>query len=273
MTSTFLLPSLELAPGVRAGDAPADWLPLANCDVIVVVGLTGVGKSTTLARMEEQGAHFFNLPNRRALTDSLIIAAMQAADGDEPTPVADRSARFEYTRRFREHYPGGMAQAITLMRLAPEIASQPLLFDGLRGENEISYALETLPRARFVMLTAPDIVRVLRLVGRADAFDSIAGASPTQAVNLGDLLLDEVGTHFDETEANRLRLLISTGALSADEVRAKVKIVSEERRNYDPAATQALLEEQPPERALVVDTSQADSSAVASRILAWAQSY
>lgn len=270
MTDIFVLPNLELAPGVRAGEAPSEWLPLAECNLLVVVGLTGVGKSTTLARMEEQGARLHSLPNRRAITDSLIIGAMQTADGEAPKLVPDRSARFEYTRRFREHYPGGMAQAITLMRLAPEVAALPLLFDGLRGENEIAFALEALPRARFFMLTAPDIVRVLRLVGRADAFDTIAGIPPTQAINLGDLLFDEVGALFDETEANRLQLLIATGALSVDEVRAKVRIVSEERRNYDPGATQALLEKQPPHRALVVDTSHADSTAVASRIITWA---
>lgn len=266
--SEIVLPTLEIAPGVVAGAAPAGWLPLTQTNLLILVGVTGVGKSTTLARMDEQETCPHPLPERRALTDRLIIPAVQNAIGEAISPVFDRSARFGYTRRFRDFFSGGMAQALTLISVAPDLVDRPLLFDGLRGEQEVAYALRMLPRACFVMLDAPDLVRVLRLLGRNDAFDRIlppAGGAP--AVTLGDLLQDEVGALFSEEEVAQLRALVADGSLSADEVLAKVRIVSEERRNYDPAAARRLLASVTGDRALIIDTTAHDSTAVAATIL------
>lgn len=266
-----MFPQLELGEGIVAGDAPEGWTALRACPLLVLVGVTGVGKSTTLARMEEQGARLAALPERRTLTDRLIIPAVQAAAGEAIAPVVDRAARFGYTRRFREMYGGGMAQALTLISVAPEIACQPVLFDGLRGADEIAFALEHLPQARFVMLDAPDVVRVLRLLGRNDSFDRMASGSQAAGggdpVTLGDLVVDEVGALFSEDEVVRLRALVGSGMVTADEVQAKVRIVLEERRNYDPAATRRLLEEAGGTRALIVETTAHDSSAVAAMIV------
>lgn len=265
----FTLPTLEVAEQVVAGRQPVGWIPLDQTRLLILVGVTGVGKSTTLARMDAQGARLVALPERRLLTDKLIIPAVQSAAGEVLAPIADRTLRFGYTRRFREWFPGGMAQALQLISVAPVLAETPLLFDGLRGEKEILWALNALPKARFVMLDAPDLVRVLRLVGRNDSFDRAAPApGSTSAVTLGDLLHDEMGALFSEEEVAHLQGLIAEGAISADEVRAKARIVSEERRNYDPAATRRALEQAGSDRALVVDTTAHDSSAVAEMILA-----
>jgi hypothetical protein len=119
------------------------------------------------------------------------------------------------------------------------------------------------------MLDAPDVVRVLRLVGRNDSFDrTTPTAAASTAITLGDLLVDEVGALFSEEEVAHLQALIAEGAISAEEVRAKARIVSEERRNYDPVATRRTLESAGSERALIVDTTAYDSSAVAEMILA-----
>jgi len=265
----IVLPTLEVAERIVAGTPPAGWIPLDQTRLLIIVGVTGVGKSTTLARMDAQGARLHPLPERRILTDKLIIPAVQSALGEPVVSIGDRTLRFGYTRRFREWFPGGMAQALQLISVDPMLGETPLLFDGLRGEEEIHWALDALPRARFVMLDAPDVVRVLRLVGRNDSFDrTTATAVGASAVTLGDLFFDEVGVLFNEEEVAHLRQLIVEGAISADEVRAKARIVSEERRNYDPAATRNALESAGSDRALVIDTTAYDSSAVAEMILA-----
>ncbi len=163
----------EFAPGIGSGaQRPADWYSIADLPLTILIGVTGVGKSTTLNALAEI-FEFTLLPNRRTLTDHMIIAPMQLAAGEPISPVTDRSRRFDYTRRYREANPGGMAHALAGTSIDPEKHPGLILFDGLRGVNEVKYAIEALPLARFVVLIAPDVVRVQRLLGRNDAFDQI----------------------------------------------------------------------------------------------------
>jgi len=273
------LPNLTLAPGIATGSVPDGWVPLARTRLLILVGVTGVGKSTTLRNIREQGLEFPLLPDRRALTDSLIIATIQAQDGVACAPVTDRAQRFAYTRRFREQYAGGMAHALSLLCVAPELQNEVLLFDGLRGENEIAHAA-ALPNAHFVMLDAPDIVRVMRLLGRKDGFDRIHPASTSDDPTNDGIV--ERSTDFFDKEARALfaasdlldlQTLVTSGAVSAEEVLAKIKIVTEERRNYDPAATRRALEQYAGSRALILDTStltpRAVSQAIARQFARW----
>lgn len=256
----------ELMHGIGAGSpAPAAWQPLAARPLLILVGVTGVGKSTTLSALSAQGVACTLLPDRRVLTDALIIAAMQAADGQPATPVHDRALRFDYTRRFRERHPGGMAHALTLLAVDPAQRPGLLLFDGLRGDNEIEYACAALPRACFAMLDAPDAVRVARLLERGDAFDRI-GAGSASHPDLGNGLGEGEELFTPEERAALLRL-VSGGAVSGHDLRAKVKIVVEERRNYDPAATRRALERCAAGRSLVIDTTR-HSPPAAARLLA-----
>src|SRR5262245_57245285 len=105
-------PFLELAPGVGAGrPTPAGWVPLAERPFVVLVGLTGAGKTTALAALAGSGVAFHLLPDRRTLTDRVILPAVQAEDG-AAAPAASRLDRFAQTRRFRERHPGGMADVL-----------------------------------------------------------------------------------------------------------------------------------------------------------------
>jgi hypothetical protein len=255
---------------------PRRTAPLALQRLLVIVGVTGVGKSTTLEQLAETGAPFTLLPDRRALTDSLIIAAMQAADGLAPAPVADRRERFAYTRRFRERYPGGMADALRLLSVEPQASAQLLIFDGLRGENEVIAACAGLPEARFVLLDAPDAVRVVRLLGRNDPFDQISSTAPSQrSETLAEVGLagEEAQAIFSPLEQRLLIGLVEQGAVAADQLRACIEIVLEERRNYDPAATRRALEAHAGPRALVIDTTaerpEAAAHLIAERLATW----
>jgi hypothetical protein len=108
--------------------APLGWQHIADCRLVIVVGVTGVGKSTMLSRLGQTERAFTLLPDRRLLTDRLIIAEMQVADGLPVGEVRDRRERFKLTRRYRARRPGGMAQALSTLWLDPNEAPPPLVF-------------------------------------------------------------------------------------------------------------------------------------------------
>jgi hypothetical protein len=260
---------IELAPGLGMGeDVPAPrWRPLAALPFLILVGVTGVGKSTTVTALQKLTPDLRLLPNRRTLTDWLIIGALQQADGMPVEPVTDRAARFGYTRRYRERYAGGMAHALSRLLVDTTQFSGRLLFDGLRGANEVIHAANLLPHARFIMLDAPDLVRVVRLLARADDFDRIRG-EPVTVANRAIAELPEAAALFDAAEMQTLQQLVDEKPDILEDLRAKLKIVAEERRNYDPAATRTALQAVAPRRAWIIDTVTHSPDQAAERIRA-----
>jgi hypothetical protein len=262
----------ELTPGVAVGGpTPVGWQPLSALPVVVVVGVTGVGKSTTLGKLAKVVQNYSLLPNRRELTDWLIIATLQAADGEAIALVTDRSRRFAYTRRYRQQFPGGMSHALSQLSVDSQGVGRFLLFDGLRGADEVGHAVAALPKARFVVLHAPDGVRIQRLLTRQDSFDATTvqgeAASGRQLESLAQLGLTAAHTVLTAAEQATLLALVNDGEVSAEDLRAKAQIVLEERRNYDPYAAIAYLQSQAPERTLVVDTAQLWPEQVVSKIV------
>jgi hypothetical protein len=270
--STILLPFQPIAPYLAVGmQTPDGWRSITTFPLVILVGITGVGKSTLLDELARQGANYLLLPDRRDLTDQLIITAMQADDGIPITPVTDRGQRFAYTRRYRQRYPGGMAHALSQLRVSGDAPANLLLFDGLRGANEVSYAAAALPQARFIMLDAPDLIRLQRLLGRGDTFDHIQVATPIteDAANFAALGLPEAGVIFNATEEATIFSWLQQGIVTGDEVRAKLQIVIEERRSYDPVATLAALRANAPHNTLYIDTVLHNPAVVAGQVLAW----
>ncbi|MBP7963410.1 MAG: AAA family ATPase [Caldilineaceae bacterium] len=261
-----------IAPGLGRGDPlPADWRRVTDLPLTILVGLTGVGKSTTLTALAETGIAFTLLPNRREVTDWLIITAMQALDGDPIQPVTDRTARFAFTRRYRARFPGGMAHALAQLSVDPVVWPGDLIFDGLRGAEEVTHAAAILPQARFVVLHAPDAVRVQRLLGRNDAFDRVASVSHKTSAgdirSFADIGLPAAKEVFGPSQERALLALVHRGEVTAADLAAKLKIVVEERRNYDPDAAQSALQTLAPSRTLVVDTTR-HSPTEAARLMA-----
>lgn len=261
---------------VGIGSPPdAQWLPLADQPLLILVGLTGVGKSTTVRHLQQMVPALL-LPNRRTLTDHLIISHLQELDGRPHTPVTDREERFAMTRRYRSLFPGGMAHALSKLLMRVESPRARLIFDGLRGAPEVAAATTLLPHARFVILDAPDVVRVQRLLGRADVFDQVtappkrgplptrAGAPPAASPLLarGIILPDSPFTAAEETE---LAALLDTGIAPAD-LQAKLTIVAAERRNYDAGETTRTLTKLAAHRTLYLDTTKATPAACAAQI-------
>jgi len=226
--------SLELQEGL---------VSLKTQPLLILVGLTGVGKSTLV-----EALGLPRLPDRRELVDLYVLPRYGAK------PPIPREERFRLTRRFREEFPGGVAEVLAWGYVPP---APLLLFDGLRGEEEVAYALEHLPKALFVVLHAREITRLKRLLARQDAFDRVA-LSPLEAEKLQELAQ---GVLAPEELEEALALA------PAEEVLAKLKIVAEEKRNYDPEGPLRLLRDHP--RALVLDTEALDPLAEAQAVRAF----
>lgn len=265
-------PDLPEFPGLLPCDGPEamGWHRLADLPLVVVVGVTGVGKSTALSALGGVNV----LPDRRALTDALIIGPQ--LDGREELAALDREERFQLTGLYRHTHPGGMAEALGALCADEGRWPAPLLFDGLRGTDEVGYALERFPDWRFVSLFAPDEVRVRRLLGRRDRFDALAGSEDRPAVSrpapprlYGELeaLNTDVGV-FTPEELDRLARLPAEGYAPAGVI-AATRIVLSERRQYDPQAARALLAGHSAFKVLDLDTLALSPDAVAGRIRAW----
>lgn len=261
------LPFLRL-PSTRGTDdqergAPGER-PLADWPLTVLVGVTGVGKSTALHALKAARPGLRVLPDRREVTDAVMLWPLAGR------PVTDREERFALTARYRETHPGGMAQALASLRADPAHWGQEAVFDGLRGLDEVAYAAQHFPAWRFVALGAPDAVRVRRLLGRADTFDRVGLEGSRATGDLRDSLeaLPGAAEVFSSSELEELAALGTAHA--PGEVLGKVRIVLSERRHYDPAAAERHLRTLPPERALVLDTVALNPEQVAARVQAWA---
>lgn len=243
----------------------AKHLPIAECKLLILVGVTGVGKSTTVEALSDSGLPFDLLPNRRALTDWLIIPAAQRADGQPIGPVNDRGQRFALTRRYRGLYAGGMGHTLTQLFVQPS-GDRWILFDGLRGENEVVHAAEQLPNAQFLILDAPHAVRLQRLLGRGDAFDQISSEGEVDS-DLLAVVNQQAQEFLSADEMKWLVQMVESGVVSAENLLTKLKIVSAERANYDPATTITALQAAAPTRAHLYDTNELSPTDIATSLI------
>jgi hypothetical protein len=238
------------------------WRPLVVTDLVVFVGLTGVGKTRTLSLTLDGLGRGGLLPDRRALTDLVVIG--------EGRPVADRVERFALTRRFRESRPGGMSAILAAMSVDPHQLAQPPFFDGIRGEAEVRHAVALLPKARFIGLAAGCGVRLFRLLGRADPFDR-ADLPARHAVVEGneDALLRAARGVLQPAEIETLRHAITAGKVPIADVREKLAIIREEQLSYGPDGALSVLQSLAGGRSLIIDTGAVDLAAAAGRAVAF----
>jgi hypothetical protein len=236
--------------------------------LLFLMGLTGVGKSTAVGALQSTGTLLTLLPNRRALTDALIIPEMQRAANQPLQSVKDRLERFELTRRYREAYPGGMVHALGLFLEAYAYEGEgALVFDNLRGLKEARAGVATFPEARFVLLDAPPLVRLLRLLGRRDGFDQVAATRLENSSFAEQLMaLEGLETVFDPCELVRLK---ARGVPAEDIVKA-VRIILSEAAQYDMTAAAAYLREAKDAKSfLYLDTAKRPVDEVRTRIQEW----
>ncbi len=271
----------ELADGLGVGRPPAGWVKIVDMPVLILVGVTGVGKSTAVDALRARMGGISLLPNRRKLADLLVIPTVQGWDGDPPTAVTDRRRRFDYTGRYRQRHRGGLAHAFSRLvaqrQPAAPASGAVNIFDGLRGADEVAFAAQNLPLARFAVLNAPDVVRVERLLQRQDVFDQVGdnggrslqslrhpGPAPGSEFRWEET--PEGRELFTHEERAHLSALVDRGEVDGPELAAKIAIVAAERRNYDPNAAIEILRAAAPDRTLVVDTTTHAPAEVAAKL-------
>lgn len=261
------LPHGPSRPGVEQPGAA-----IADRPMLVMVGLTGSGKTTTVGCLADLPPGAAVLPDRRELTDAIIIPAITGSCN----PVHDRRERFEATAAFRDQHPGGMAEILAGLRCHVSLPEGLLVFDGLRGTAEISYAVEHLPRADFAALRVGPAIRLLRLCGRADSFDRMAlgdlgtdqsSIPPNDRMEIRTTLIKQgfVSLARDE-ELERVVDRLSAGRLPLDVIARNAAIVVEESRYYDLDDTLAALDQLARDRTIVVDAENSNPEAVAAAI-------
>ena len=208
------LPLRDAYPLARLDDA-AGYHPLGEHPVLMLVALTGTGKTTALqhlkAKIGDDGMGV--IPTRREVADWIAIPMMQVQAGEQLRQISDRVQRFRYTRQFAAQVEGGMAAAFSWLRLA-DCCRGLVLSEGIRGENELRYALTRYPKWQIVDLTARPLVRLRRLSGRGQNFD--------QAKDEADLAF------LPESLQDEARKLLEAGKISA----RAVTIMRAEAENY-----------------------------------------
>ena len=246
---------------------------MSNLNLVFVSGLTGVGKSTTLGLLQDDVTV---LPNRRELTDSIIIPAVRRSRGEPEQPVSDRLERFELTKAYRETHPGGIIQALLMYLQAnppqpPLREGESLVFDNVRGLPECRAALETFPNSRYIFLDAPPLVRLRRILGREDSFDTVGEVNAARLENTSfiERLTATKGADkvFDLYEVARFE---ANAGLDDDKILGAVSIIAKEHENYDSSAAASFLKENlSDKRLLYVDTSLLGVNEVAAAIRSW----
>jgi len=262
--------------------------PPPDHGLIVLVGLTGAGKSTAVAALRSAGVRLELLPNRRDLADAHVLPEAQRLAGEPATTVRDRLQRFRLTARYREAYPGGLAHALErwLGQSPGRETGATRVFDNLRGEGEVAYAVGVFPTARFVVLEADAATRVLRIAGRRDAFDragavaaSRSAPSPVAPSGRRGVAAEPPSTTAGAPAWTRVpgldelvdlpRLMIAADGLDRGALERAARVVVEENRHYDPEAAWRLLAPLPAARRLRLDSTRLTPEEVAAAVRAW----
>ncbi len=100
---------------------------------------------------------------------------------------------------------------------------------------------------------------------------SSLGSTPNvrDAADFADLGLPEASTIFNADEEKTILSWLRDDIVTSDALRAKLQIVIEERRSYDPLATLEALRAHAPHSTLYIDTVTHGPAAVATQVISW----
>jgi hypothetical protein len=265
---------------------PEGWTPLSESALLIFVGGMGAGKSTAiqwLLELEAEGETVAGvrkivlLPNRRDLTDRLIIAPMQREEG-RPVQRLDRLAKLDYITRYQQRYPAGLAYSLATCAVKTHVTDPLYVFDGLRGDEEIPYAVQALPRARFVALVASDFVRLWRLLERNDDYDQIdhtrypmesQHASVKNCRLCEEMGIPEAADMINLEEERVLRTMVARREITESDLYDKLRILCAERSLYNIQLAVKSLQTLAPERSLVIDTTARGPEQVSEKIISF----
>ncbi|HAC65092.1 MAG TPA: hypothetical protein DCF68_16575 [Cyanothece sp. UBA12306] len=239
---------------------PNNWQGISQYPLLILVGLTGVGKTTVTKKLLNSEFNFTLLPNRRTLADKVIFPTFTQ---NEET-IFCRIQRLEYTRKYQQLYSGGMAYVLSQLKVKTKLDKPILIFDGLRGKNEVIHAAKFLPNAQFLILEASNNIRLQRLINRKDKFDYINTSAQESLSDLNnkpvlesfsDLNIPQVSQLLTTTEQQEWLSIINQGKIEINVLKDKLKIILKEQQNYDIKETRNALLNIVPQRTLAVDTA------------------
>lgn len=215
--------------------------------MIIFVWLSGVGKSTAVGNVQKHFPESILLPNRRSLTDEHMFPVVQVHEWNPVTSVAERGERFRMTWVYRSLFPAGMAHVLNELDIRAPGWSM-IMFDGLRGENEIAAGADFFPDAKLIMFDLPFVIRIERILGRGDSFDLVDIDTENLFPGIDELL--------DEKEKEKLLALAEQWTYSIADLQRGWKIIQTERRNYADEPMRAAVREKRWDRGIIIDTSE-----------------
>lgn len=203
-------------PNIRFSPQLGD-VSVGELSVLMLVALTGTGKSTTLNALHDLNIVDYSdtIPNRRKIANLIVIPTAQVLLNEKIIPVTDRTHRFFYTKTFADYFPGGFSVAYRW--LFTRSSPIPIISEGIRGNNEIAFALQNNLNWQIIELTIDPMIRLQRLSNRNDTFDNIAD-NPTR------LDLSFLPLNYHQAVKNSLR----TGNITHNAIR----IMQAEAQNY-----------------------------------------
>ena len=235
-------------------------------NIIFISGLTGVGKSTTLKALNTL-AHYVLLPNRRELTDHIIIPEILQDEGKENQIVKDRLERFRITAEYRQKHSSGIVHALQSYLTTLENTQQNFIFDNIRGLEECQATVKHFPNARIIFLDAPVLTRLERLIGRSDSFDHVKHHATDPSGLLEQLKnIDGIDTVFHPLDVANLK----TQGFDHIKLLDAVAIIVAEQKNYNAErAAHYLKNVLGKKQLLYLDTQKLDIQHVAQHIEDW----
>ena len=230
-----------------------DGVSVLQYPLVILVGVTGTGKSTGLELLTESfDKNVVLIPERRILTDHFILRPLMREQGLAERTLT-REERYPYLKQFRKDHPEGVAGILRQLALKKPLESdQFLVFDGLRGLNEIDYALENFSNCHFLAFDTPYSVRILRLLERRDSHDNFIREN--KSLDSVESILKKISNRLSKEELDSFKEAILSNKYHLDDLSHKVEVIEREELLYTPKSSLKRLQENKNNTFCIVDT-------------------
>jgi deoxyadenosine/deoxycytidine kinase len=192
---------------------------LASANCIIIAGFSGCGKSTLTKLLLGRLSNYYNIPERRILTDKFIINPLMEKYNLKENFLI-RKNRINLVNFFKNNTPEGIVYFLKNIYLSP-LKYDGYIFDGIRGDDEIKAALECFPNAKIIHLTASEEVRKERIYSRNDSFDYLSSKNEVNQIIDNDYKLHNILESTIKINSNRY-IVINTSNINISTVFEKV---------------------------------------------------
>ena len=107
---------------------------LINSKILFIAGFSGCGKSSLVHGLKDKLPSYYNIPERRIITNKCIIEPM-LEEKQSLNNYSERTDRVGIVKKFKENIPEGIIYGLKNIDVK-NINPTGFIFDGIRGENE-----------------------------------------------------------------------------------------------------------------------------------------